>query len=931
MIKRASAVFAAAMLALSGCSGEDGEPGAPGADGKDGTSCTVASNGDGTTTITCTDGTTATIEDGKDGTNGADGQSCLLSSNADGTSTLTCPDGSTIVLPGVTVAAGKVVVSDPVATVDGADVVVTANVTLNGVASNVFTNKLDSYRYAGATSATAIRTSIAATGYSVVASNGVYTLRVPGAAALVGTTPTTFMFRLNAGELVPAATIVAHLNGKPKSTVSDQACYNCHGLNVFWAEGEHHDANPQGAGACVVCHTRANSSETRLGTASTVSSTTGAITATGTAPGTRLMGYVHGIHNSHNMPAGNVTAASIDPDGSNGPLPAVTGPFTVAKPEGVYARNGSLNFVDGSYPTAPVAKLASTFSIGFPSYMNNCSTCHDTQENLDLVLAKPVTYQTCISCHDGWNGFGVANTGTPEAPVYAFGGVNHNSFGPATNCAACHDGGLAPATVGDFHGKRQAYTERNGLLYDGKDQSIVQGKRIAMTVDSVSYDASTPANLVVTWSATLDGNPVNPCNTDVAAGPIFMDVNAANSATGLSTSNLSFLQAYAQGNDWVSADIGTSPGQPVTSPTLRTADFQPATGALQPANTTCASNVATSTFPAVTTTATKGVLGLQGKPQVTFTSTTSAGAPYTRVIQVRSPSPTREFVVGTGAEPAGTDKRRAIADTAKCLTCHQGSLYQHGGNRVDSVNLCVICHNPASNEKNVRVNMGVDTAEAYDGKPGQTYDLRYMLHAVHSAGTTNAPYIVYRTNGIYAFGSEAAIAALPNWPGAGCFDVYGSTESATSGAASTGTQCGTPAPAAGPGIPAKKTHNEIVVHYPRALNDCSACHVNDDGTVALPSTSQAVAVTTYDAGASPWGNQLDDVLMSPATASCMSCHQSGDVATQAGLRAHAFQNSWTPTVFTGGRADILGGGASESCLICHGADRVSDFNAKHGE
>jgi OmcA/MtrC family decaheme c-type cytochrome len=812
MIKRASAVFAAAALALTGCSGEDGDPGA---------SCTIDSS----------------------------------------TNTLTCPDGTTTVLPAPPVA-GKVLVSDVVASNAGADVVVTYNVTQNGVPSGAFTVKEGGYTSAGATSATKIRGSLAPADYTVTAgANGSYETRIRGKATA---TPTTYMFNLGNGTGA-VATVVAHPNGKPKSTVGDQACINCHG-DVVFRDG-HHDANAQGAGACVVCHVRADREETRLGTRATI--TNGAITDPGTAPGTRLMGYVHGIHNSHNMP------------------------------DGVYSRNGS-------------TEESNQFSIGFPSYMNNCSTCHDTQENLDLVLSKPVSFQTCISCHDGWDGFGGAT----------FGGVSHTIFTASTDCGQCHNGAIARATVGDFHGKRQAYTPRNGLLYDGKDQSFEFGKRVAMTVDSVSYSGE---NLVVTWSATLDGAPVDPCNTNVGAGPVFMDFNGAGTggttvltgdAAGRSTSNLSFLQSYATGNDWTGEGIAPAtsagaigvgtPGQPVTSPTLRTVDFTPAptattpTPATQPANTVCAANVATSTIPialGAPTSSGKGILGLQGKPQVTFTS-----GEYTRVIQVRSPSPVREFVVGTGAEP--TDKRRAIADTAKCLTCHQGSMYQHGGNRVDSVDLCVICHNPAANEKNVRVGLGVTASEAYDGKPGQTYDFRYMLHAIHSAGETNAPLVYYRSNGIYAFGSQAAIDALPNWPGSGTQAIFGA-DTATN-----------------------RTHNEIVVHYPRGLNECGACHTGN--AVALPSTTRAVAVTTYDAGGSPWRIQTDDVLMSPATASCMSCHQSGDAGMQNALRGHAFQNSWTPAVFTGGRQNILGGGASESCLLCHGAGRVSDFNAKHG-
>jgi OmcA/MtrC family decaheme c-type cytochrome len=866
MTKRTGALFVASLLALAGCSGENGAAGQAGAAG---TSCTVTDNGDGTATISCTDGTTATVENGTDGQNGANGangsngQSCTLVTNPDNTRTLTCGDGSTTTLPAPVALAGKVEVVNPVAAVDGADVVVTATVKLDGFANSAFTNKSSGYRYAGATSATAVRTSLAADAYSVAVANGAYTFRIPGVAATVGTTPTTFMLRVNAGVGAPAATVVAHLNAKPKSTVSDQACMNCHGTNVFWREGEHHGANPQGAGACVVCHTRASSSETRLGTAETV--VNGVVTP-GTAQGTRFMGYVHGIHNSHNMA------------------------------DGVYSRNGSTS-------------ATSQFSIGFPGYMNNCSTCHDTQENLDLVLSKAVSFPTCMSCHDGWNGFSAANTGTAEAPIYAFNGVNHAPFSAVTSCAPCHNGPrggagtIAPATVGDFHGKNQMYTARNGLLYDGKDQSVEYGKRLLTKIDSVSYDTAATPNLVVTWSATLDGAAVDPCNADIAAGPVFLGLTA-NAATGQSASNMNLLQAYAQGNDWVNRAGTGSPGQPLATNLTTT-------------NTVCASNVATSTIavqPGVT--ATKGVVSLQGKPQITFTS-----GSYTRVIQVRSPSPIREFVVGTGAEPAAGEKRRAIVSTAKCLQCHKGSLYQHGGNRVDSVDLCVTCHNPASSDT-FRQSIGVDATESYDGKGNVSYDLRYMLHAIHSAGSTGAPYVIYRSNGIYAFGSEAAIAKLKaekNWPGAGTnLPVYGSDDNLD----------GTPRTAD------LRNHNEIVVHYPRPLNDCAACHVDDAGSVQLPSTSRAVGVTV-DPGPltapATWGNQLDDTFQSPAMASCMSCHQSGDVGMQSALQAHAMQNSWTPAIFNGGRQDVLSGRASEACLLCHGDGRVSDFNAKHAQ
>jgi hypothetical protein len=205
-----------------------------------------------------------------------------------------------------------------------------------------------------------------------------------------------------------------------------------------------------------------------------------------------------------------------------------------------------------------------------------------------------------------------------------------------------------------------------------------------------------------------------------------------------------------------------------------------------------------------------------------------------------------------------------------------------------------MCHNPASSEQNVRVNMGVTPAEAYDGRAGQTYDLRYMLHSIHSAGETGQPLVYYRTNGIYFFGSKAALAKVTSWPGTGCQIVAGSGAPS----AATGTQCDATNTTA-----VTKTHNFIEIHYPQPLNNCGACHVNGSETRA-PYPTQAVAVTE-DTGAAPYNDGTNDVLLGPVAASCMSCHQSGDPSIQFGLREHAYDNGWEPTVFVNGRQTLI--------------------------
>ena len=90
-----TAVLVAALV-LIGCTGSRGPAGPAGANadgstGANGTSCAVTDNKDGTSTIHCTDGTSATVSSGSSGSNGT---SCTLSSNDNGTRTITCPAGN---------------------------------------------------------------------------------------------------------------------------------------------------------------------------------------------------------------------------------------------------------------------------------------------------------------------------------------------------------------------------------------------------------------------------------------------------------------------------------------------------------------------------------------------------------------------------------------------------------------------------------------------------------------------------------------------------------------------------------------------------------------------------------------------------------------------------------------------------------------------
>ena len=477
--------------------------------------------------------------------------------------------------------------------------------------------------------------------------------------------------------------------------------------------------------------------------------------------------------------------------------------------------------------------------ITYPTYMTNCSVCHS--EPVELAAANSLPFsEGCFSCHGE-----MANWDFSGPPDLTF----HYNLTPTpetADCTTCHSaGGVASTkqTVTDSHDGWE--TPRHGFIYAGVDTSIVEGDKFDWAITSMVDDG---VNLTFTWEASYDGVGVDPCNDTVGVGaPTFH----------LGNGSLRTYRSYAQGDDFIMGSSTSAPGQP---------------GRANPddTNTTCAGNVATTVIPVEAIVADKGRIALGGKPRVI--SPDVAGLE----VEARVPSPTFDWVIGDGAQVA----RRAIVDTELCVGCHVGSLYQHGGDRVDNVDYCLVCHNAASNEQNVRMaTMGIDPADTYDGLVGETYEMKTMIHRIHSAGVEgNTPYVIYRGRGVYGFATDDSL--LPNWPGTGPQTVFGSTID-------------------NDGNPGSYVvnHNFHTPTYPRSLNECAACHV--EGSVEFqPDQTQAMA-STREAGSDVWEDQTDDVLQGAATTACVTCHATGPA------KGHAFQNSWAPQEFPEGRKTII--------------------------
>ncbi|UCC15353.1 MAG: hypothetical protein JSW21_05315 [Gammaproteobacteria bacterium] len=591
-------------------------------------------------------------------------------------------------------------------------------------------------------------------------------------------------------------------------------------------------------------------------------------------------GPAQGIHRSYPMGAQQCVVCHADserlePGDDVGP----TAPFV----EIIHGIHNAHDFPEGFYEYVEADGESDIFETTFPSYMNNCSLCHSEPDMLAAANSMRVS-PTCFTCH------GTTETMFEEDdPIYSI----HE--GVESGCEICHaEGGPAQdyQVVTDVH--NGSITGNDGVIWDGEDTSVTEGEKIVWEITGVADDGT---DLTITWQASADygAGPVglDPCNADATdTAPVFFADDVTEDGSG--GANLSIIRNYAQGQDFILGTRSDRAGQPSSTPRVTNT------------NTTCSGNVATTVVSVeenVDPDAMYGRVGIQGKPRIPNVDPEPEDPAFVRefgdLMPIRAKSPTFDWVIGEGGE--APDRRALVDTTEKCVKCHVGSLYQHGGNRVDNVDLCLLCHNTAANDQYVRVDQfgGVEASEAYDGRSGQAFGMREMLHAVHSAGLKDrddnplsAPIVIYRGRGIYAFAGDES--QLNSWPtGDNCTqrdDDTGSNYFTVAGS--------DPLADADPCQP----HNFHTPTYPRYLYDCAACHV--DGFAVLPDPTKAMA-STVETGNPPFGNQLNDVLEGITASSCMTCHTSSDGAVQSALKAHAYQNGWTPQAFQEGRQTII--------------------------
>ena len=246
---------------------------------------------------------------------------------------------------------------------------------------------------------------------------------------------------------------------------------------------------------------------------------------------------------------------------------------------------------------------------------------------------------------------------------------------------------------------------------------------------------------------------------------------------------------------------------------------------------------------------------------------------------------TVSVIKGVTGDPA----RRDVVDSAKCGNCHEW-FEGHGGNRVYTVAVCSVCHNPnlSSSGRAANVaNVSSSTAEAltaagYDPTnpltfPEASNDLKYLIHGIHASGIRESDYEFVRDRGS---------------SGVFYYDF-----------------------------------NEVT--FPGELNNCQTCHLPGTYDSALPAgvmhtTDRTTDGTDVDGAAVAAARAAvpnsTDLVSTPTAAACYSCH------TNELARAHIEDNGGAIQA----PRDTLLTGDVETCDVCHGAGRTVDVELVHG-
>lgn len=840
----ATLVAVGAGLALGGCTGSEGPIGPSGANGANGSSCSVTDNHDGTKTISCADGTSVTVTDGNDGTNGSngnngdpgtDGVSCTVTDNGDGTKTISCTDDTSVIVR------------------DGASPV------------DVFSLAVEVPKQLQVTITSVTIASPPVVSFTVTDGVG------RGAVGLKAGSSGQLRFAL--AKLVPGT------SGNPdawQSYINSAATSHAGNTTATQATAERNGT--------LVDHRDGSYTYTFATDPSTAADpVSGALIGYNPALTHRLAIQLSGSINGHALPPVNgmhdfvpngspVTltrniAATASCNECHGKLsmhgggrvdvdycvmchnPGTTDPDTVTvldMPNMIHAIHGARERkAEGLPPYTVIGHNNSThdFShVTYPQATNNCLKCHSGDDAAtpdgDNWSAKPYR-EACSGCHN-----------------MATAAIDHSGLSNSL-CIHCHgpDGNYR---VAEMHATEDA-TPNTPQVLEGAYNFTYEIESVTMA------DATHPA---IEFRVLKDGVPftLQASYTDLDRGPSFLLAWAgAQDGVDEPADYTNFGRAAAQPRSVALADIVSGSAGALTGPDAEGYYVATLSG--------------TNEFPAGSS---LRAVAMQGYwRQLDFFG---AGQHLAR------------HAISVEKAVASDAVRRQIVDSAKCANCHEW-FQGHGGNRVYTTDVCVMCHVPNLTSSGrgasaatalTRLSAASQTAMTEAGYtpadpltyPEEPQGFKDLVHGIHASEMRSDDFDFVRE-----FGSSLSY------------------------------------------------YNMAEVTFPGVLNNCETCHKKNTYDVDLPAGVLASTVrTSGDAdGDDPDEASVDgartnlpnatDQVTTPVAAACLGCHDS--VIAESHMVGHGALVSAPRSELTSGPAPV------ETCALCHGPGRSMDVSAVH--
>ena len=812
--------FVVAALLAVGCTGgrgPAGPAGPPGANTDGGTSgdgrasCSISDNHDGTSTIRCTDGTSATVPNAAGGT-GTGGTPCTLVNNGNGTRTITCGGGdggdgggSQVTVADAVVdftlltadeksqAAMSAVITGVSVPSDGRPVVNIKVSERHGYGVKNLAATAVSWRFAllklvpgRSSTEPGVNGSVTDTWVSYLAANdhSAASSETAVAANLTDNGDGTYAYRfakvVNAGVTAAGTTyeparvhrliVLLYASGNPFTPINLVKEF----IPMTGADVTGQNDKVDGT-ACLECHTSFRA----------ITGGTGEFGAGEFHGGVRYdIKTCVACHNDQRRFSSTgtvVTEPTIAPDGTwTGAAGVINGEAVINLPVFIHKihMGNKLTLTGGAYAGVP-----QPYETTYPQDVRNCAKCHRAPAPLADNWKTKISRRACGACHDD-KSFAAA----PYPPKRVMHGGGEQS--DETKCTVCHAAGSVGGDVPSKHltvsdpnlnniylnptsgnaNTNAAYVAAAGVVPAG-------AKVITYDLKSVGLSGQNPQAVFRFLIADPTATP------PVAATPVVLPTFGAGTTELIpgfvGSPSVYFVYAVTQDGIAKPADFNVT-----VNGYIRNIWNGSATGAGAGTLTgPDASGYYTVTMTGVTIPTTATMLtggigytyGLGAAP--TFANNTQ---PFTQINLPAYPyTPNASGFSGTGglivpppdvyAVAAGGVGRRAIVDNAKCGACHvalgAGPDF-HAGQRNDAPT-CAWCHRPNQTSSGWSAN-GKDFIHAIHGAEKRTVD--FIWHAAspdEGFWKTTYPGVLNRCEmchlpGTYDFSLASTASAYPN-------------------------------------------------------------------------------------------------------------------------------------------------------------------------